>query len=290
MQWTSEKCLSEERISYPGKSVWQDGVFRYQVHEWTKTLQRFSNTRLRIDLYSKGNLQRHKYNNLDRETCTDICSHFFKLCGRANLSLQIWSSSPRCTFYWSSWKISFPTSKAKMKNWFLDIETTIKIKLGSILEKLTQGHNRRKSARFDMSQGDCDTEICASSQFLQLPKKSISWSSRNSGTPLQCFACVWIQQCKKRSTPIKSYSLPILVNELDIDTTVMKKANQVISFKSVDNQLLDIINFLGGAKSLDSFLKAYKNFRNTRLFPVRMVWSPWQNSEYRTSPIWRLLQ
>ena len=34
-------------------------------------------------------------------------------------------------------------SKAKMKNLFLDIETTIRIKLGSILEKLTQHHNRR---------------------------------------------------------------------------------------------------------------------------------------------------
>ena len=37
-------------------------------------------------------------------------------------------------------------SKAKTKNLFLDIETTIKIKLGSILEKLTQRHNRRESA------------------------------------------------------------------------------------------------------------------------------------------------
>ena len=33
-------------------------------------------------------------------------------------------------------------SKAKLKNLFLDIKTTRKIKLGSILEKLTQRHNR----------------------------------------------------------------------------------------------------------------------------------------------------
>ena len=62
-------------------------------------------------------------------------------------------------------------SKAKMKNLFLDIETTIKIKLGNILEKLTQRHNRPKSARFDMNQDDCDIEICASIQFLQIQKK-----------------------------------------------------------------------------------------------------------------------
>ena len=61
-------------------------------------------------------------------------------------------------------------SKAKMKNLFLDIETTIKIKLGSILEKLTQRQNRREQADLD----DCDNEICASTQFLQIQKKSIN--------------------------------------------------------------------------------------------------------------------
>ena len=50
-------------------------------------------------------------------------------------------------------------SEAKMKHIFPDIETTIKIKLGSILEKLTQRHNRRGHARFDMSQDDCDNNF-----------------------------------------------------------------------------------------------------------------------------------
>ena len=52
--------------------------------------------------------------------------------------------------------------------------------------------------------------------------------------------------------------LPILVNEQDIEPTVIERANQFVSFKFGDIQLLDIINFLGGASSLDSFLKAYK--------------------------------
>ena len=88
-------------------------------------------------------------------------------------------------------------SKAKMKNLFLDVETTIKNKLGSILEKLTQRHNRREQADLD----DCDNEICASTQFLQIQKKTIKWSSRIYGTLLQCFTCVWFQQCKIRSQP-----------------------------------------------------------------------------------------
>ena len=53
-------------------------------------------------------------------------------------------------------------SKAKKKNLFLDMKTTIKIKMGNILEKLTQCHNRRESGRFGVSQNDCDNEICAS--------------------------------------------------------------------------------------------------------------------------------
>ena len=61
-------------------------------------------------------------------------------------------------------------SKAQLKPLFLDIETTSKIRLGSNLEKLTQRHNRREHARFDMSQDDCDNEICASTQFLQIQK------------------------------------------------------------------------------------------------------------------------
>ena len=65
-------------------------------------------------------------------------------------------------------------SKAKMKNLFLDIETAIKIKLDNLSEKLTERHNRREHARFDISQDDCDNEVCASTQFQQIQKKSIN--------------------------------------------------------------------------------------------------------------------
>ena len=67
---------------------------------------------------------------------------------------------------------------------------------------------------------------------------------------------------------IKSYLLPILFNERDIERTVIKKANQFISFKFGDIQLLDILNFLGGATSLDSSLKAYKTSEAKGIFPT----------------------
>ena len=66
---------------------------------------------------------------------------------------------------------------------------------------------------------------------------------------------------------IKSFLLPILVNERDIEPTVIKKANQFVSFKFGEIEPLDIMNFHGGATSLDSFLKAYGTSETKRFLP-----------------------
>ena len=65
---------------------------------------------------------------------------------------------------------------------------------------------------------------------------------------------------------IKSYLLPILVTERGIEPTVITKANKFISFKFGDIQLLVLMNFLGGATSLDSLLKAYKTSKTKKIF------------------------
>ena len=46
-----------------------------------------------------------------------------------------------------------------------------------------------------------------------------------------------------------------------------KKAKQYISFEFGILQFFDIMNFLGGATSLDFFLKAYKTSEMKRFFP-----------------------
>ena len=66
---------------------------------------------------------------------------------------------------------------------------------------------------------------------------------------------------------IKSYLFPILINERNMEPIVIEKAKQFVSFKFGDVQLLDIMNFLGGATSLDSFLKAYKKEETKGFFP-----------------------
>ena len=142
-------------------------------------------------------------------------------------------------------------SKAKIKNLFLDIETTIKIKLGSILEKLTQRHNRRAQA--DSILADTKNQLIDLQESLERYCNALPVFGFNSA--------------KNDIISIKSYLISILFNEQDIEPTVIKKANHFISFKFCDIQLLDIMNFIGGATSLDSFLKAYNTSETIGFFP-----------------------
>ena len=65
-------------------------------------------------------------------------------------------------------------SIAQLKLLFLDMGTTIKYKLGSILEKLIQRHNRREQVTKILT---CikmiDNVNCASTQFLKIQKNQI---------------------------------------------------------------------------------------------------------------------
>ena len=73
---------------------------------------------------------------------------------------------------------------------------------------------------------------------------------------------------------IKPYLIPYLINEKELEPSVIKKANEFVSFKFGDVQLLDIMKFLGGATTLDSFLKAYKASEMKRYFPYEWFETP----------------
>ena len=107
-------------------------------------------------------------------------------------------------------------SIAKMKNLFFDIETTIKNKLGNILEKLTQRHNRCEHARFDMSRDNCDNEICASTQFIQIQKNQLIDLQVSLERYCNVLPVFGFNSAKFDLNSIKSFLLPILVNERDI--------------------------------------------------------------------------
>ena len=112
-------------------------------------------------------------------------------------------------------------SKAKKKNLFLDSETTMKIKSGSILEELTQRHNRREQADLD----DCDNETYASTQLLQIQKNQLNDLQESLERYCNVLPVFGFKSAKYDINLIKSYLLPILINERDIEPTVIKKAN-----------------------------------------------------------------
>ena len=135
------------------------------------------------------------------------------------------------------------------------------------MENPTQRHNRRESARFDMSHYDCDNENCAATQILQTQKKELIDLQESLERYCNVLPVFGFNSAKYGLNLINSSLLPILVNERDIEPTVIKKANQFISFKFGVIQLLDIMNFLGGATSLDTFLNAHRTSETKRFFP-----------------------
>ena len=150
------------------------------------------------------------------------------------------------------------------------MEKTTIIKLGSILEKLTQRYNRREQADLD----DNDNETCTSTQFLQIQKKQLIDLQEHLERCCNVSPIFGFNSAKYDLNLIKSYLLPILVNERNIEPSVIKKTNQFISFKFGDIKLLDIMKFLGGSTSLDSFLKAYKNSGTKNSSPTNGLITP----------------
>ena len=120
------------------------------------------------------------------------------------------------------------------------------------MEKPTQRHNRKAQADLD----DWYYETHTSTQFLQIQKKLLIDLQEHLERHCNVLLTFGFNSAKYDLNLIKSYLLPILVNERNIEPTVIKKAIQFILFNSGDIQLLDNMNFLGGATSLDSFLKA----------------------------------
>ena len=148
-------------------------------------------------------------------------------------------------------------SKAQMKLTFIEVETAIKINLCAIVEQFNQRRNRAE--RVSSFVDDCvvEEEKDLSTQFLQMQKNKLFELQEYFERYCSVLPVFGFNSAKYDIHLIKSYLLPILVNERDLEPTCIKKANQFVSFKFGDIQLLDIMNFLGGATSLDSFLKAY---------------------------------
>ena len=167
--------------------------------------------------------------------------------------------------------------KSKRKGNFTEVETAIKIKLSSILEQLNQKHSQREQViDYDNDEYFNDTveEKQLSTKLLQMQKNQLIDLQEHFERYCNMLPVFGFNSAKYDINLIKSYMLPIPLNERQTETAVINKANQFVSFKFGDVQLLDFMNFLGGATSLDSFLKAYKTEETKGFFPYEWFDNP----------------
>ena len=132
---------------------------------------------------------------------------------------------------------------------FSPIENAIKTRVSSIFEKLN-GRKDESTPMFEFQYIE-EEEIDMSTQFLQIQKNHLLELQQHFERYVNTLPVFGFNSGKYDLNPIKSYLLPYLIHERDIQPTVIKKANHFVSFKFGDVQFLDILNFLGGATSLD---------------------------------------
>ena len=129
-------------------------------------------------------------------------------------------------------------SKAQMKLNFIEVETAIKTKLCAVLEQVNQRRNRVSNFVDDCIVEEEDKDL--STQFLQMQKNQLIDLQEHFDRYCNVLPVFGFNSAKYDINLIKSYLLPIFVNERVIEPTVLKKANQFVSFKFGDIQLLDI--------------------------------------------------
>ena len=166
-------------------------------------------------------------------------------------------------------------SKTETQTKFASIQEIINSRLQAIFEKLNERKGHTTPA-FDF-EDECieeEEEADMSIQFLQTQKNQLLVLQQHFERYIKTLPVFGFNSVKYDLNLVKSYLLPYLIHERDIQPTVIKKANHFVSFKFGDVQFLDILNFLGGATSLDSFLKAFKTSDTKGFFPYEWFDSP----------------
>ena len=162
-----------------------------------------------------------------------------------------------------------------MRTKFSSIEATIRARVIAIWKNLNKRNDQIASAfECEVERVEEDDEADMSTQFLQMQKNKLLDLQQHFERYVNTLPVFGFNSGKYDLYLIKFYLLPYLIHERDIQPTVIKKAHHFVSLKFVDVQFLDILSFLGGATSLDSFLKAYKTSETKRFFPYERFDSP----------------
>ena len=147
----------------------------------------------------------------------------------------------------------------------MEVETATKSKLTRTLESLNE---RQCVFEFDdHCFEDGIEEKNASTQFLLIQKNLLIEPQEHLERYCNVLPKFGLNSAKYDINLKKSHLLHILINERNMEPTVIYKASQFVSFKFGDVLLLDIMKFLGGATSFDSFLKTDTTSQTKSGFP-----------------------
>ena len=163
-----------------------------------------------------------------------------------------------------------------MRSKFLEIENNIKKRLHAIFSILNErvSFNKIEAREYEDECIENEEETDASTHFLRIQKNHLIDLMQHLERYTNTLPVFGFNSGRYDINLVKSYLIPYLIKEKEIEPSVIKKANDFVSFKFGDVQLLDIMKFLGGATTLDSFLKAYKASELKGYFPYEWFDTP----------------
>ena len=145
-----------------------------------------------------------------------------------------------------------------------------------IFDQLNERGKNFSSKKFEY-EDECiedSEEADMSTQFLRIQKNQLIDLKQHLERYVKTLPVFGFNSGRYDLILIKSYLIPNLIRDKEQETSVIKKANDFIFFKFGDVQFLDIMKFLGGATTLDSFQKAYKARETKGFFPYEWFDNP----------------
>ena len=167
-------------------------------------------------------------------------------------------------------------SKLEMRTKCQDIERAVNERMKKIFDQLNERGKNFSSNKFEYEDEyiEDSEEADMSTQFLRIQKNQLIDLKQHLERYLNTLPVFGFNSGRYDLSLIKSYLIPYLIRDKEQETSVIKKANDFIFFKFGDVQFLDIMKFLGGATTLDSFLKAYEASETKRFFPYEWFDNP----------------
>ena len=151
-------------------------------------------------------------------------------------------------------------NKLEMRTKFQDIEVAVNERMKKIFDQLNERGKKYSSNKIEYKDECIEDSEAADmlTQFLRIQKNQLIDLKEHLERYVNNLPAFGFNSGRYDLNLIKSYLIPYLIRDKEQESSVIKKANDFISFKFEDVQFLDIMKFLRGATTLDSFLKAYK--------------------------------